>query len=131
MEAVAGGGLRDLRDQGLCVAQQHVAQFLIAIELLQQRPCIRLDRAASDLYDVFRLRSLASAHQGIDADHFTVADHTRLSRGAISHGNGDREEAINGEIEILDRLARMVEDCALLQGDSLQVGDELFVYVTG
>ncbi len=49
VEAVAGGGLRNLRDQCLRVAQQHVAQILIAIKLIQQRPRRSLDRAAGQL----------------------------------------------------------------------------------
>jgi hypothetical protein len=109
MKAVASNILRDLRDIGLRVFQHHVPQRLIGVELLEQMLCLHSYRFAGNLDDVLGLRRFAPAHEGVDPYHLAAADHSSLSRAAVVHRDGDRDQAGEREVDIFNSFAGLVE----------------------
>ncbi len=75
----------------------------------------RLDGIARNLHGVLCVCRLPSTQESVKTKHFATADHTSLNGRTVTQGDSNGDETINGEVDLLDRLARLEKPVALFQ----------------
>ena len=121
VKAVAGGRLRNLRHQRVGVPEQRVPQRPVAVELDAEGRRGHAQRIATPLHDGANPGD-ADAEDERHSRHALVAHHSDLEGPALVDGREQRNQAVEGEVDVPDRLPRLVEHLTELQRDRFELG---------
>ena len=121
VEPIAHGCLRHLREQCLGVEQQQPMQFRNAPEFVAKEFQLQPEGVARALHHGAIWRRIA-AHEHGDAHYAVTADNPHLGRGAVLHGIEQRHDCGRGEVDVRERLVRLVDHLSQGESDRLQSG---------
>src|SRR6266511_4454288 len=132
VEAVTGHLLRHLAEERERVTLDERRQGTLPVQLFAERGGFHADDVTGDLDG----RDLAGVHHRASprdrqADHTLVADRGDLDAGALVHAGEDRDDGVDGEMHLVDAVARLTERLLLLHGAGLQLPLQAFVVPLG
>src|SRR5262245_3818243 len=120
VQGIAGGGLLHLDEQHLAVVHDDVADGPALFRGLPKARGRDARARALHLHHGARVRT-AGAEPGQRPDRAFVSDRRRLDRVTLLHYRQQRDDAVVGEIDLVDAFALLLEDHALFERDLLQV----------
>src|SRR6266511_4155015 len=132
VEAVTGHLLRHLAEERERVTLDERRQGTLPVQLFAERGGFHADDVTGDLDG----RDLAGVHHRASprdrqADHTLVADRGDLDAGALVHAGEDRDDGVDGEMDLVDAVTRLTERLFLLHGAGLQLPLQAFVVLLG
>ncbi len=130
MQAVADGGLRNMRNQRLRITEQNVLQRAAPRKFVLNNFRFDAERAARNLHDGLIGRGFAAHKQG-DSQHAASARHSHLGGRAVGCNVKKRNNRGRRKIEIRRLVARMVNKFAATQLNEFKRRQQPFVIFIG
>ena len=130
MEAVAGGGLRQLGKQHIEVAVEQAQPARVVAQLLAKQRGRHPQRSARTLHDGAQ-RHAVDAQGEHAAEHALVTDQAHLQRRVSTDYGNQGDKAVQGEIHMAERLAALTEQAAEFQVDGFAAVQEVLTAFAG
>src|SRR5437867_3907657 len=130
MKTVADSRLRNLCNQCLRIVEQQVLKRTTPCELLLKNSYLHSECATCNLHDSAIGRCIAPKEKS-HPDHSVVSGQTHFSGRTIFHGVEQRDDSASRKINVVQVLAKLIDNVAQTETYISQMWNQVFVLFSG